>query len=72
MKKVLFVGVFHPNSTNVAQVRAFSNNGCQAYAYDYRAKLSKFNSIYIIFVCSVTYMHFILCIEDWINSFVTD
>lgn len=45
MKKVLFVGVFHPNSTNVAQVRAFSNNKCDAYAYDYRAKLNKFNSI---------------------------
>ncbi len=44
-KKILFVGVFHPNSTNVAQARAFSDNNCKVYAYDYRAKLRDFTSM---------------------------
>ena len=45
MKKVLFVGVFTPNSTNVAQARAFVANNCKVYAYDYRAKRQQLGSI---------------------------
>ena len=39
--KVLFVGVFAPNSTNVSQARAFKTIGSEVYEYDYRARLSK-------------------------------
>lgn len=34
--KILFVAVFTPNSTNVAQARGLKNNGCTVYTYDYR------------------------------------
>jgi hypothetical protein len=33
---VLFVGVFTPHSTNVAQARGFLKAGCSVYEYDYR------------------------------------
>lgn len=39
--KVLFVGVFSPNSTNVSQARAFKTIGLEVYEYDYRERLSK-------------------------------
>jgi len=41
MKKVLFVGVFTPNSTNVSQARGFEHAGCEVYTYDYRERFSK-------------------------------
>lgn len=34
--KILFVAVFTPNSTNVAQARGLKNNGCTVYTYEYR------------------------------------
>ena len=43
--KVLFVGVFTPNSTNVAQARAFEQLGWQVVAYDYR---DRFDSLGIV------------------------
>jgi len=36
--KVLFVGVFTPNSTNVSQARAFEKIGWQVIPYDYRSR----------------------------------
>ena len=39
--KILFVAVFTPNSTNVAQSRGFQQIGCGVYEYDYRARLSQ-------------------------------
>lgn len=44
--KILFVAVFTPNSTNVAQSRGFTKVGCEVMEYDYRAKLRKLGSIY--------------------------
>ncbi|MAH44344.1 hypothetical protein CMI37_00850 [Candidatus Pacearchaeota archaeon] len=41
MNKVLFVGVFAPNSTNVAQARGFEHAGCEVHTYDYRERFSK-------------------------------
>jgi len=43
--KVLFVAVFTPNSTNVAQSRGFKENGCEVYEYDYRARLGALRNI---------------------------
>jgi len=43
-RKILFVGVFTPNSTNVAQARGFLDNSWETYAYDYRAKLREYSS----------------------------
>lgn len=39
--KILFVGVFHPFSTNVAQARGFKECGHEVIEYDYRAVASR-------------------------------
>lgn len=41
--KIIFVGVFSPNSTNVSQARGFEENGWEVLRYDYRAKLKDMN-----------------------------
>jgi hypothetical protein len=43
--KILFVAVFTPNSTNVAQSRGFKANGHEVYEYDYRARLRPTGSV---------------------------
>lgn len=44
--KIVFVAVFTPNSTNVAQSRGFKDIGCDVLEYDYRSKLAEFNDVY--------------------------
>ena len=39
--KVFFIGVFTPYSTNVSQLRAFKDNGCEIYGYDFREKVNQ-------------------------------
>ena len=39
--KVLYVGVFSPNSTNVSQARAFKTIGWNVKTYDYRERLGQ-------------------------------
>lgn len=34
--KIIFVGVFHPNSTNVSQADGLKKSGCEVIEYDYR------------------------------------
>ena len=41
---LLFVGVFTPHSTNVAQARGFLKAGHGVYEYDYRDRASKLGS----------------------------
>lgn len=43
--KILFVGVFNKNSTNVSQSRGFKENGSEVYEYDYRTRLSSLKNI---------------------------
>jgi spore maturation protein CgeB len=43
--KILFVAVFNPNSTNVAQSRGFKYHGHNVYEYDYRSKVASFGTI---------------------------
>lgn len=38
--KVLFLGVFHPDSTNPSQANAFERNGVEVIRYDYRKRVS--------------------------------
>jgi spore maturation protein CgeB len=42
--KILFVGVFVPNSTNVAQTRAFGRLGHEVIRYDYRKRARELGS----------------------------
>jgi len=41
---ILFVAVFTPHSTNVAQSRGFQQNGWGVYEYDYRERLNLLNN----------------------------
>lgn len=43
--KVLFVGVFTPNSTNVSQAKGLEKAGAVVTRYDYRAKLHEFGNM---------------------------
>lgn len=42
---ILFVGVFTPHSTNVAQARGFQKAGCGVYEYDYRQRASVIGNV---------------------------
>jgi len=42
--KVFFAGVFEPHSTNVSQLRAFKDNGCEIFGYNYRMKVNQFGT----------------------------
>ena len=68
-KKILFVAVFTPNSTNVSQSRGFKSNGHSVIEYDYRERLKTLGSMNkrdqeLIDLCkkeSPDYMIFIKC-----------
>lgn len=45
--KMLFVGVFSPNSTNVYQAQAFTDIGWQVAKYDYREELKRVGNIQV-------------------------